>query len=341
MAHNEETNVMELVDKMLCGAEQSLSRLITMVEMDTPEVPDIMKRILPHTGKAYYIGVTGPPGSGKSTLVDRFTAIARSKGLSVGIIAVDPSSPFSGGAVLGDRIRMQQHYLDEKVFIRSMATRGCLGGLPRAARGVIKLLDAYGKDLIIVETVGVGQTELDVMKTVDTTVVVLYPGGGDAIQTMKAGLLEIAHVFVVNKADRPGADQLITELEIMISMNLKNPHWQVPVLTTQAINNVGIEELYQVIEKHRHVLESTGQFTVQRQKQRREELIQAIEQGVSERLSRLMEKDENLIALSEKVEKGELDPYSAAKDILSNRAMLRGWFAKLESEGNGKGKAKK
>jgi len=331
---------MELVENMLCGAEQSLSRLITLVEMDAPDVPQIMKRILPRTGKAYCIGVTGPPGSGKSTLVDRLTHIARCKGLSVGIIAVDPTSPFSGGAVLGDRIRMQQHYLDEGVFIRSMATRGSLGGLPKAARAVIKLLDAFGKDLIIVETVGVGQTELDIMKMVDTTTVVLFPGGGDAIQTMKAGLLEIANIFVVNKADRPGADQLVVELEAMLSLNPRNSDWQVPVLCTQAINNVGIEELYCEIERHRSILESTGRLIKQRQKQRREELILAIEQGVSERLSKLMQKDENLIALSEKVEKGELDPYSAARDLLSNRAMLRGWFAKLESEGDGEGKKK-
>jgi LAO/AO transport system kinase len=331
---------MQLVEEMLGGAERSLSRLISMVEMDTPDVPQIMKKIQPRTGKAYSIGVTGPPGSGKSTLVDKLTAVARRKGLSVGIIAVDPTSPFSGGAVLGDRIRMQQHYLDEKVFIRSMATRGCLGGLPRAAQGVIKLLDAFGKDLIIVETVGVGQTELDIMKMVDTTVVVLFPGGGDAIQTMKAGLMEIANIFVVNKADRQGADQLVMELEAMLSLNPKNSYWQVPVLCTQAINNVGIEELYRELERHRSVLESTGRLSEQRQKQRREALLHAIEQGVSERLSKLMEKDENLIALSEKVAKGELDPYSAAKDILSNRAMLRGWFAKLESEGNGGGRKK-
>jgi LAO/AO transport system kinase len=338
MASKEETGLMELVDKMLGGAEQPLSRLISFVETDAPEVPQIMKSILPRTGKAYSIGITGPPGSGKSTLVDKLTAIARGRGLSIGIIAVDPSSPFSGGAVLGDRIRMQQHYLDEKVFIRSMATRGCSGGLPRAAQGVIKLLDAFGKDLIIVETVGVGQTELDVMKTVDTTVVVLYPGGGDAIQTMKAGLMEIANIFVVNKADRPGADQLVVELESMLSLTPKNSYWQVPVLTAQAVNNVGIEELYQAIEKHRSVLASTGKLSQQRQKQRREELLHAIEWGVSERLSKLMQKDENLIALSEKVEKGEVDPYSAARDILGNRAMLRGWFAKLESEGYGKDK---
>jgi len=194
----------ELVRKMLAGSTQSLARLITMVEREAPEVPQIMSLIYPHLGRAYLVGITGPPGGGKSTLVDRLTAVMRSGDFSVGILAADPTSPFSGGALLGDRIRMQQHYLDKGVFIRSMATRGSRGGLPRAARGVIKLLDAFGKDFVLVETVGVGQTELDIMEATDTTVVVLVPEAGDAIQTLKAGLLEIADIFVVNKADRGG-----------------------------------------------------------------------------------------------------------------------------------------
>jgi LAO/AO transport system kinase len=324
---------MELVEKMLGGDERSLSHLITLAERDAPEVPQIMKEICSRTGKAYCIGVTGPPGSGKSTLVDKLTAIARGKGLSVGIIAADPTSPFSGGAVLGDRIRMQQHYLDSGVFIRSMATRGSLGGLPHAARRVTKLLDAFGKDIIILETVGVGQTELDVVEAADTTLVVLFPGGGDAIQTMKAGLMEIADIFVVNKADRQGAEQVVAELEAMLSLNPKDSYWQVTVLTTQAINNVGIEELYQEIERHRSVLESTGQLSLQRHEQLKKELVRAIEQGVSEQLSKLMLKDQNLVALSEKVAKGEIDPYSTAREILGNRAMLRDWLSKLKNEG--------
>ena len=324
---------MELVDKMLEGDERSLSRLISLVERDDREVPDIMGSICPRIGGAHYLGVTGPPGSGKSTLVDRLTAVAREKGLSVGIIAVDPTSPFSGGAVLGDRIRMQQHYLDTEVYIRSMATRGSLGGLPRTAQRVAKLLDAFGKDIIILETVGVGQTELDIVEAADTTVVVLFPGGGDAIQTMKAGLMEIADIFVVNKADRQGSDQVVVELEAMLALSPKDSQWQVPVLTAEAINNVGTVELYEQIEKHRSMLESSGRLLEQRREQLKKELVRAIEQGVSERLYKLMARDPSLVALSEKVASGEVDPYSTAKDILSNQAMLKDWLSKLEDDG--------
>jgi LAO/AO transport system kinase len=324
---------MELVDKMLSGAQQSLSRLITLVERDDTCVSQVMKEIQPHLGRAYIIGVTGPSGGGKSTLVDRLTGVARGKGLSVGIIAVDPTSPFSGGAFLGDRIRMQQHFLDSEVFIRSMATRGSSGGLPQMARGVIKLMDAFGKDIIMVETVGVGQTELDIIENVDTTVVVLVPEGGDTIQTMKAGLMEIADIFVVNKADREGADRLILELKAALVLKAKESQWQVPVLATQAVNNLGIEELYQEVEKHRRHLEASGRLSLRRREQRKDELLQIIEQRIWSRLCQQLERDELLKSFSKRVEDGELDSYSAAMEILGNEALIRGWLTEPEGEG--------
>jgi LAO/AO transport system kinase len=321
--------VMGMVGDMLAGDVLSLARLITRVERDGADVPQIMKQLYPHLGKAYCIGITGPPGGGKSTIVDRLTAVMRQRGFTVGIIAADPTSPFTGGAVLGDRIRMQQHYLDEGVFIRSMATRGSHGGLPRATSGVIKLMSAFGKDFILVESVGVGQTELDIMQNVDTTVVVLVPEAGDTIQTMKAGLFEIADIFAVNKADRPGADKLTAELEMMVCSNSGETWWQVPVLATEGVNNVGIEELYVQIEKHRQALEETGRLSQRRQEQRRREFLQIVERRVSEKLLKLVERDEDLGRHMAMVEAGEVDPYSAADEILRLRPLLASWSRQL------------
>ena len=314
---------------MLAGDKQSLARLITLVERDSPEVAGIMRTIYPHTGKAFCVGVTGPPGGGKSTLVGKLTSIAREKGLEVGIMAVDPTSPFTGGAILGDRIRMQQHYLDEGVFIRSMATRGSHGGLPKTASSVTKLLDAAGKDIVFVETVGVGQSEIDIMEAVDTTIVVLVPEAGDSIQTMKAGLMEIADVFVVNKADRPGADYLLAELEGMVHQSPKQSWWQVPVMATEAVNDVGTEELYQHIERHRQALEESGQLALKRSKQRRTDLLRSIERSITKQVLEQVERDDQLALYLEKVEIGEIDPFSAAKEILSSRTLLENWLRQV------------
>jgi LAO/AO transport system kinase len=318
---------MKLVEEMLKGEQRPLSRLISLVEDGSTDVPKIMKAIYPHLGKAYSIGVTGPPGAGKSTLVDKLTAVIRGKGLSVGIIAVDPTSPFSGGAVLGDRIRMQQHYLDPQVFIRSMATRGSRGGLPTTTRNVMKLLDASGKDIILVETVGVGQTELDIMETVDTTIVALVPEAGDTIQTMKAGLMEIADVFAVNKADRPGANRLVVEIESMLTLSPCNNQWRPPVLATQASNNVGIEELYQATERHQEFIKSSGELLRRRQQQRKEEFLHAIEKSFRDRLSAFMKDNDRLKSLLRQVESGEVDPYSAV-EVIENEALLEGYLPK-------------
>jgi len=242
-------SVAELVNSLLAGDKQSLAQLISMVEDESLSPSEIRDIFHPHQGKAYCIGITGPPGAGKSTLVDKLITRIRERSLSVGVIAVDPSSPLSGGAVLGDRVRMQRHYLDEGVFIRSMATRGSHGGLSRAVEAVVSLLDAFGLDIIIIETVGVGQTELEIARIADTVVLVLVPESGDDVQAMKAGITEVADIIVVNKADREGAERLVEEFRAALTYRPGGK--EASVITAQAINDIGTEELYQEIDKRR------------------------------------------------------------------------------------------
>jgi LAO/AO transport system kinase len=313
---------MMLVQRMLDGDRLALARLITHVENRSEAVPAIMRAVHARTGEAYVVGVTGPPGAGKSTIVDRLTAALRGRQQPVGVVAVDPSSPFSGGAVLGDRIRMQAHALDPGVFIRSMASRGAFGGLARATGNVIKLLAAFGFPWVLVETVGVGQTELDIMKLADTTVVVLVPESGDAIQTMKAGLMEVADVFVVNKADRAGAPALMTELKFSTHLQYTSPgaprdiDWEIPVLSAEAQNDVGIDALLATIERHRGALERGGALTARRRARRREEfkalLVEELTGSIDRRLA-----SGALARTVEQVADGEIDAYSAAAAVLS------------------------
>ncbi|MFQ5829313.1 MAG: methylmalonyl Co-A mutase-associated GTPase MeaB [Candidatus Methylomirabilia bacterium] len=314
----------DLVARFLAGDRLALARLITWVENRTAAVPEIMKQVHARTGRAYVVGITGPPGAGKSTLVDGLTALLRADGASVGIVAVDPSSPFTGGAVLGDRIRMQSHALDPEVFIRSMATRGNLGGLARATGDVIKLLDAFGKQWVLIETVGVGQTELDIIKQADTTVVVLVPESGDVIQTMKAGLMEVGDIFVVNKADREGATSLVTDLRFMLHLHRAGPQavegidWEIPVLTTQADRGVGGQELLSQIRRHRQLLEVSGALEKRRQARRRSKLQAVLVETFKEQLSGQLESETAFAATLEQVAEGRLDPYSAAEEILAS-----------------------
>jgi LAO/AO transport system kinase len=321
-----EVSVTTLVEQMRTGAQRPLARLISMVEREEPAVPAIMQQLYPHLGKAYSIGITGPPGGGKSTLVDRLAAILRQNGLTVGIIAADPTSPFSGGAILGDRIRMQQHYLDSGVFIRSMATKDRHGGLPHAAKDVIKLMDAAGKEIILVETVGVGQTELDIVETTDTTIVLLVPEAGDAIQTLKAGLMEIADIFVVNKADREGADRLMAELRMMREMQPTSGGWDVPIVATQAHRGVGVEALCDAIDAHRRYMEASGELQRRRAQHRRQELWDLVEHRVRQRLTLRVREDRSLAALVEQVMRAEMDPHTAAARILDDEETLRRWL---------------
>ena len=303
-----------LIDDMLQGNARALARLITIVEDDDEESYQVLRHIRP-SGKAHRVGVTGPPGAGKSTLVNRLTSFARENGLRVGIICADPSSPFTGGAVLGDRVRMQQHYMDEGVHIRSMSTRGSLGGLPSTVHGVIKLMDASGKDLILVETVGVGQMELDVMESVDTVVVALVPEAGDDIQAMKAGLMEIADIFVVNKADRPGAQSLAVGIRSMLDLVCQDNAWRVPVLATQAENNIGVAELYEQVWQHRKTCIDSGLFTERRAKQRSNEFTAVLQKMVVQEFMKAISSDERLSGFVSQMNEGELSPYAAAEKV--------------------------
>jgi LAO/AO transport system kinase len=322
----DDPKIMRLVERILKGENVSLSRVISLVENESSQVPEIMKLIAPHLGKAHCIGLTGPPGVGKSTLADKLTVLMRKQGLKVGIIAVDPSSPFTGGAVLGDRIRMQQHYLDDGVFIRSMATRGSMGGLPQATSSVIKLLDAAGKDIILIETVGVGQSEVDIMEKTDTVLVILCPESGDAIQTMKAGLFEIADIFVVNKSDHPGADNFVRDIQAMLQLR-EISWWNIPVVTTEAVNDIGIEELYKQIQLHHQALCEEGRLSQRRQLQRKQDFIKTLERKLTHKLLTLIEQDGQLSSYIERVEKGEIDPYSAADEILKSGKLLTDWLS--------------
>lgn len=310
-----------LVDRMLAGDRVALARLITLVENRHPDTTLVLSRIHRRCGHAYTIGVTGPPGAGKSTLVDRFTGQLRHAGHSVGIVAIDPSSPFSGGAVLGDRIRMQSHYLDEHVFIRSLSTRGSHGGLARATRNVAQLLDAFGKAFVLIETVGVGQTELDVMRIADTTIVVLVPEAGDAVQTMKAGLLEIADIFVVNKADREGAMRLKTELEMMLQLRPPGD-WTVPVLATEGTTGKGIPELLTAVLRHRDFLMRSGRAGDRAAAARHEEFVATLRDELIRRLEASVTNG-RFGAVLQRVERGAVDPYRAALDVINDEDNMR------------------
>jgi LAO/AO transport system kinase len=320
---------MPLADRVLAGDPRAMARAISVIEDESLESAAIVRAIFAHTGRAHLIGVTGPPGAGKSTLVDRLATEYRRAGLTIGVIAVDPTSPFSGGAVLGDRLRMQSHAGDTGVFIRSMATRGHLGGLARATADASLVLDASGKDIVVIETVGVGQDEVEIVRTADVSIVTLVPGAGDEVQALKAGIMEIADIFVVNKADREGSDHLVSAVESNLSLHMYRPdEWRPPIVKTVATTGQGVPELVQTIaafrayaERDRGSAGPTGK-AVRRRIRGEQRLREVLSQRFMEHLEREVLAPGEIETVVDRIAAREIDPYAAA-DLLLGRVLRR------------------
>jgi len=306
----------DISSKVIEGDPRAIARLITLAENNDPSAANAMKEIHPYTGRAHVIGITGVMGSGKSTLFSELTRVFRKKGKKVGIIAIDPTSPFSGGALLGDRIRMMELAMDEGVFIRSLGTRGMLGGLASSVYDVVEIFDASGKDIIFVETVGVGQAEVDVIKIADTILVIIVPGLGDSIQTLKAGIMEIADIYVVNKADRDGVEQTVAEIQSLVDITCSDKNRKTPILQTVANDKKGIVELVNEIENYKKLLEKTKKLDAHRRQRYEAELIEIIRKRLMNFIfdeSKFKDKVESLI---NQISRKEVDPYTAAEEIL-------------------------
>jgi LAO/AO transport system kinase len=318
-----------LAQRLLAGDRRALARAITLVEDDSPEGWELVKEVYPHTGQAAVVGFTGPPGVGKSTLIGALTKARRQAGRTVGVLSVDPSSPFTHGALLGDRIRLTEHFLDRGVFIRSMANRGALGGLSEAALQAALLLDAAGREDVFVETVGVGQAEIDIIDHADTIVLVLMPGSGDSIQALKAGVMEIPDVIVINKADHPLTDTMVREIRGVLSLaNLdRTPeeargHWRVPIVKTEATSGSGIAELVERLEEHRAHILAAGQLEERRARNLRSEVLAIATARMRRRLEEDLREDSEFQDLIEQVVQRRLDPASAASVLLERAALL-------------------
>jgi LAO/AO transport system kinase len=309
-----------LIDRVLAGDARAVARAISKVEDNAAGASQLMKEIFPRTGRALVVGITGAPGAGKSTLVDKLAAFYRKQGERVGIVAVDPSSPFSGGAILGDRIRMQALSLDKGVFIRSMATRGNLGGLARGTVDAVAILDAAGYQKILVETVGVGQDEVEIVKTADVCVVVLVPGMGDDVQTLKAGIMEIGDVFVINKADREGVLRTEKELQALLSLASREDDWQMPIIKTVATENRGLEDLAVAIDRSRKFLLTQSARSERRLAVARWRILELLRDQLLDQALKANNANEKLDALAAEVAAKQRDPYSAVAELIKSAA---------------------